>query len=312
MKSVVYIEMKDGKPVSGSLEALSAAVALGETHAVVFGADGAEQTAPYGVPVIAIDAAPACDDEAAALLEAVVREKSPDTVLFSATQAGKDYAPRLAQRLGGGCVTDAIALSADGDALLATRPAYGGTVYEQLKVTGPMKFATVRSSCFAKPEVGAPTAIETVSYDLPDGAVKAKVIETVTEITEAVDLEGAEVIVAGGLGMGSAEGFKLVEELAALLDGVVGASRPAIEGGWVSRAHQIGQSGKTVAPRLYIACGISGAMQHISGAMGSKYIVAINKDPDASIFKVADVGIVGDALTVLPLLMDEIRARKGL
>lgn len=312
MKSLVYIERKDGKPVNGSLEALTAAAALGEACAVVFGADGAEQTAPYGAPVIAIDAAPACDDETAALLEAVIREKSPDVVLFSATQAGKDYAPRLAQRLGGGCVTDAIALSADGDALLATRPAYGGTVYEQLKVTGPVKFATVRSGCFAKPEAGAPAAIETVSLPVPDGTVKAKVVETVTEITEAIDLEGAEVIVAGGLGMGSAEGFKLVEELAALLGGVVGASRPAIEGGWVSRAHQIGQSGKTVAPKLYIACGISGAMQHISGAVGSKYIVAVNKDPDASIFKVADVGIVGDTLTILPLMMDEIRARKGL
>ena len=267
--------------------------------------------APYA-PVIAIDAAPACDDEVVALLEALIREKSPGAVLFSATQAGKDYAPRLAQRLGGGCVTDAMALSAEGDALLATRPAYGGTVYEQMKITGPVRFATVRSGCFARPEAGEMNPIETVSLSAPGGAVKARVVELVTEITEAVDLEGAEVIVAGGLGMGSAEGFHLVEELAALLGGVVGASRPAIEGGWVSRAHQIGQSGKTVAPRLYIACGISGAMQHISGAMGSKYIVAVNKDPDASIFKVADVGIVGDALTILPLMMDEIRARKGL
>jgi electron transfer flavoprotein alpha subunit len=247
-----------------------------------------------------------------ALLEALIREKTPDAVLFSATQAGKDYAPRLAQRLGGGCVTDAMTLSAEGNALLATRPAYGGTVYEQMKVIGPVKFATVRSGCFVRPEAGEPNPVETVPLSAPGGAVKAKVVETVTEITEAIDLEGAEVIVAGGLGMGSAEGFHLVEELAALLGGVVGASRPAIEGGWVSRAHQIGQSGKTVAPRLYIACGISGAMQHISGAMGSKYIVAVNKDPDASIFKVADVGIVGDALTILPLMMDEIRARKGL
>lgn len=312
MKSLVYIEMKDSRPVNGSLEALTAAAALGEACAVVFGADGAEQTAPYGAPVTAIDAAPTCDDEAVALLEAVIRDQAPDAVLFSATQAGKDYAPRLAQRLGGGCVTDAIALSVDGDALLATRPAYGGTVYEQMKVTGPVKFATVRSGCFAKPEAGTSAAIEAASFPVPEAAVKAKVVETVTEITEAVDLEGAEVIVAGGLGMGSAEGFKLVEKLAALLGGVVGASRPAIEGGWVSRAHQIGQSGKTVAPRLYIACGISGAMQHISGAVGSKYIVAVNKDPDASIFKVADVGIVGDALAILPLMIDEIRARKGL
>ncbi len=311
MKSFVYIEMKDGRPVGSSLEALNAAKALGGACAVVIGAGAAAELAPYA-PVLAIDGKADCGDEAVALLEALIREKNPDVVLFSATQAGKDYAPRLAQRLGGGCVTDAMSLSMDGDALLATRPAYGGTVYEQMKVIGPVKFATVRSGCFAKPEAGEPNPIETVSLSVPDGAVKAKVVDVVTEITETVDLEGAEVIVAGGLGLGSAEGFKLVEELAALLGGVVGASRPAIEGGWVSRAHQIGQSGKTVAPRLYIACGISGAMQHISGAMGSKYIVAVNKDPDASIFKVADVGIVGDALTILPLMMDEIRARKGL
>ncbi len=145
----------------------------------------------------------------------------------------------------------------------------------------------------------------------PKGAVKARIVQVVKEITEQVDLESAQVVVAGGRGMGNAEGFKLVEELAALLGGVVGASRPAIEEGWVSRAHQIGQSGKTVAPKLYIACGISGAMQHISGAMGSGYIVAINKDEDAPIFGVADVGIVGDALEILPAMMDEIRARRG-
>ncbi len=309
MKSFVYIEKKDGRPVNGSLEVLTAAAGLGESAAVAFGADLAAQIAPYGVPVIAIDAAPACDDEAVALLEVLIREKSPDAVLFSATQAGKDYAPRLAQRLGGGCVTDAVALSAGGDALLATRPAYGGTIYERLQVTGPVKFATVRSGCFARPEAGEPAAIETVNLSIPDGAVKARVVETVTEITEAVDLEGAEVIVAGGQGMGSAEGFRLVEELAALLGGVVGASRPAIEAGWVSRAHQVGQSGKTVSPRLYIACGISGSMQHLSGAMGSKFIVAINKDESAPIFSVADVGIVGDALEIIPALMDEIRRR---
>ena len=137
--------------------------------------------------------------------------------------------------------------------------------------------------------------------------LKAKVLDAAKEITEAIDLEGADVIVTGGRGMGDAEGFKLVEELAALLGGVVGASRPAIEAGWASRAHQVGQSGKIVAPRLYIACGVSGAMQHVSGIMGSKYIVAINKDEAASIFDIADVGIVKE---ILPLLIEEIKARK--
>ena len=141
-------------------------------------------------------------------------------------------------------------------------------------------------------------------------ALKAKVVDAAKEIAEAVDLEGADVIVTGGRGMGDAENFKLVEELAALLGGVVGASRPAIEEGWASRAHQVGQSGKIVAPKLYIACGVSGAMQHVSGIMGSKYIVAINKDEAASIFDIADVGIVGDVKEILPLLIEEIKARK--
>ena len=153
--------------------------------------------------------------------------------------------------------------------------------------------------------------METMAAAVAEDAVRAKLVETVTEITELVNLEGADVIVAGGRGMVDAEGFKLVEELAQVLGGVVGASRPAIEAGWVSRAHQIGQSGKIVAPKLYIACGISGAMQHISGALGSKYIVAINKDEDASIFDVADVGIVGDVKEILPLMIQEIRKKNG-
>ena len=153
-------------------------------------------------------------------------------------------------------------------------------------------------------------SVEEKDMPFAEDILKAKVLDAAKEITEAIDLEGADVIVTGGRGMGDAEGFKLVEELAALLGGVVGASRPAIEAGWASRAHQVGQSGKIVAPRLYIACGVSGAMQHVSGIMGSKYIVAINKDEAASIFDIADVGIVGDVKEILPLLIEEIKARK--
>ena len=178
-----------------------------------------------------------------------------------------------------------------------------------MTVSGPIQFATVRSGSFAKPEA-AEGSVEEKDAPVAADALKAKVIDAAKEIAEAVDLEGAEVIVTGGRGMGNAENFKLVEELASLLGGVVGASRPAIEEGWASRAHQVGQSGKIVAPKLYIACGVSGAMQHVSGIMGSKYIVAINKDEAASIFDIADVGIVGDVKEILPLLIEEIKARK--
>ena len=141
--------------------------------------------------------------------------------------------------------------------------------------------------------------------------VRTKVVETVKEIAESVNLEEAQVIVSGGRGMGSKDNFALVEQLAEVLGGVVGATRPAIEEGWVSRAHQVGQSGKIVAPKLYIACGISGATQHVSGMIGSGYIVAINKDEDASIFDVADVGIVGDVTKVLPVMIEEMKKRKA-
>ena len=144
-----------------------------------------------------------------------------------------------------------------------------------------------------------------------DDQIKLQIKETVKEIAEAVNLEEAQVVVAGGRGMGSKEDFELVKELADVCKGVVGATRPAIESEWISRAHQVGQSGKTVAPKLYIACGISGATQHISGMSGSGYIVAINKDEDAPIFDIADVGIVGDAVKVIPLLIEAIKKEKA-
>ena len=171
--------------------------------------------------------------------------------------------------------------------------------------------ATVRSGAFSKPEAGEAAPVTAEAVEVPADAIKTKVVEAVKEISESVNLEEAKVIVTGGRGMGSQENFALVEELAQLLGGVVGATRPAIEDGWVSRAHQVGQSGKIVAPALYIACGVSGATQHVSGMSGSGYVVAINKDEDAPIFDVADVGIVGDVMKVLPAMIEEIRKRKA-
>ena len=170
--------------------------------------------------------------------------------------------------------------------------------------------ATVRSGSFAK-NLDESRSGEVADEDVTAGDVRTKVVETVKEIAESVNLEEAQVIVSGGRGMGSKDNFALVEQLAEVLGGVVGATRPAIEEGWVSRAHQVGQSGKIVAPKLYIACGISGATQHVSGMIGSGYIVAINKDEDASIFDVADVGIVGDVTKVLPVMIEEMKKRKA-
>lgn len=308
MDILVYIEVKEDQLVQGSLEALTPAKELGNAIAVVVGdAEAAAKAAAYA-PVVCVKADPQNPDALVGAIEAVAKAKNAGAVAFAGTQLGKDLAPRLAARLGTGCVTDVTGMELVDGALVLTRPAFGGTVIEKLKNNGPVQICTIRSGSWTKPEAGAPAAVEECDPGTID--VKVKVVEAAKEITEAVNLEGADIIVSGGRGMGSAEDFKLVEELAKVLGATVGASRPAIEEGWISRAHQIGQSGKIVSPKLYIACGISGAMQHISGALGSKYIVAINKDPDASIFGVADLGIIGDAKVIIPLLIEEIKKRK--
>ncbi len=310
MKVLAYIETKEGAPIPGSLELLTAAKTLGEAKAVaVEDNEAAKKAAAFGTEVTVLKTGDTSEDAQILALETYIKEAAPDLVLFSGTLLGKDLAARLAQRFSAGCVTDVTAVEQGEDGLEFVRPAYGGTILEHLSVSGPIAFATVRSGSFPKPEA-AEGEVKEQEAPVDVSALKAKVLEAVGEITEAVDLEGADVIVTGGRGMGDAEGFKLVEELASLLGGVVGASRPAIEEGWASRAHQVGQSGKIVAPKLYIACGVSGAMQHVSGILGSKYIVAINKDEAASIFDIADVGIVGDVKEILPLLIEEIKNRK--
>ena len=296
MNILIYIESKENKALGGSLELLSAGSAMGIVSAVaVENAETAQDAAGYGVPVALLKTGDTCPDAQVSALEAFIREQKPNVVLFSGSLLGKELAPRLAQRFGAGCVTDVTAMEVTADGIVYTRPAFGGTIFERIRLAqDKVQFATVRSGSYQRP-----------------ASAHAKIMEIAKELTETIDLEGADVIVAGGRGMGDAEGFKLVEELAALLGGVVGASRPAIEEGWTTRAHQIGQSGKIVAPKLYIACGISGAMQHISGVMDSKYIVAINKDESASIFDIADAGIVGDVKVILPLLIEQIRQRKA-
>ncbi|MEG1012042.1 MAG: electron transfer flavoprotein subunit alpha/FixB family protein [Ruthenibacterium sp.] len=315
MEIFVYIEIKNGKVLSGSLEMLTPALQLGRTTAVLVGSAQrtiANQIAMYGVPIILLDTQVNCQDEVLAALEQLFAEKMPDAVLFANTQDGKDLAPRLAARMNTGCVTDAIEIEIQDGKLVFTRPAFGGTVLEKLVVDGAKtQIATLRAGSYSKPTQNAVPAEVTVKpVMLDDTQVRARLVKTVQELTETINLESADVIVTGGRGMGAAEDFKLVEQLAELLGGVVGASRPAIEAGWISRVHQVGQSGKIVAPKLYIACGVSGAMQHISGVMGSKYIVAINKDESAPIFDIADIGIVGDVKEILPLMIDEIRRQK--
>lgn len=315
MNVLVYIETKAGRPLKSSLELISAAKELGQGKAVLIGKgceEAAGEVTMYGIPVVALDVEAGCQDEVLALLHQEAACQESHLILLGATQAGKDLAPRLAARLDTGCITDVIAIRKEDENLIFTRPAFGGTILEDMSFAeGKTAVVNVRVGSFLKPEAGETAGLTVRHPEIPGDAVKAKLVETTVEITEMVNLEGADVIVAGGRGCGNAETFGLVKELAGLLGGVVGASRPAIDEGWVSRAHQVGQSGKIVTPKLYIACGVSGAMQHLSGMIGADYIVAVNKDGDAPIFEISDIGIVGRCEDILPVMIDEIRKRKA-
>ncbi|WP_297417851.1 electron transfer flavoprotein subunit alpha/FixB family protein [Clostridium sp.] len=311
MKVLVFIETDGEKALGGSLELISAAGALdAEGTALIVGSrELADTVAALGIPVIYADTARDCDTLTEVLSE-TVKEENPDIVLLANTPLSKDIAPRIAGRMSLGCVSDVIGMSKTDDKVIYTRPAYGGTILEHIEVEGTA-IVTVRNGSFQKPEAASNAGVIEKKVEIPASVIKAKIIDTVKEISESVNLEEAEVIVSGGRGMGSAENFKLVEELARVLGGVVGATRPAIESGWVSRAHQVGQSGKIVAPKLYIACGLSGATQHTSGMSGSNYIVAINKDEEAPIFEIANVSIVGNVTEILPIMIEEMKKAKA-
>ena len=309
---IVYLEAVDGQIVKVSLEALNAAkqfaAASGKSVAAVFiGEAAAQSAAAYGADEVLTVAADGYQPEAyAATLADICARYNTETLFVGSTRDGKELSARVAALLGAGCVTDAMALAENG----WVRSVYGGSLMETVAVNGKAVIS-VRSGTFGKPELDAARTAPVTEEAAAACELRAVIKEAVKELSESVNLEDAEVIVAGGRGMGSAENFQLVHELAELLGGVVGASRPAIEDGWVPRNHQVGQSGKIVSPKLYIACGISGAIQHVSGMSGSGYIVAINKDEDAPIFDIADVGIVGNTADILPLMIEEIKARKN-
>lgn len=319
---LVVLELDEGKPVNVSLENIAAANAVangGKVIAVALGCGCAAQTAiEYGADsVIVVEGeqfGAYNGDAVSAAIAEIAAEVKPAAIFTGATATGKDLVPRIAAKLGAGAVTDAVGLKLD-DAgnIVFTTTAYAGNALTDIVIdTVRPQVASIRGGSVpkAEPQAGKAGDVVTKAITVADDAIKAKIKETVKEITEAVNLEEAEVIVAGGRGMGSAENFAALKELADLLGGVIGCTRPAMESGWISRAHQVGQSGKIVAPKVYFAFGISGAAQHVSGMIGSGYIVAINKDEEAPIFDVADVGIVGNAMDVLPLMIEEIKKIK--
>ena len=247
----------------------------------------------------------------AKIISELTKKESPKIVIYGATHIGRDLAPRIAQRITTGLTADCTGLDIDDDSLLIqTRPAFGGNIMAQIKCPDHNpQMSTVRPGVMKIPEKDEKRKGDVVKIkaDVDEKEALTKVIDIIKENKCTANLENAKIIVSGGRGLGTKENFKLIEELAGLLCGEVGASRAVVDAGWISKDHQVGQTGKTVRPKLYIACGISGAIQHRAGMQNSDMIIAINKDSNAMIFKIADYSIIGDLNKILPLLIGELK-----
>jgi len=313
---LVLVEHLDGGVRKVTYELLTLARRLGEPSAVYVGpgADGAlAGLAEHGAATVYVaeDAELGKHPVApkAELLTSLVAEKAPAAVLVASTAEGKEVAARLAVRTGSGIITDAVDVAADGT---ATQSVFGGATIVKSKVTTGTPIITVRTNSVAVEAAPAAGARVDVSVDLSAAATAATTTEQVKQAKGGrPDLTEAAVVVSGGRGVGGAEGFGVIEALADSLDAAVGASRAATDAGWYPHQFQVGQTGKTVTPQLYIANGISGAIQHRAGMQTSKTVVVVNKDPEAPIFELADFGVVGDLFAVVPQLTEEIGKRKG-
>ncbi|PAD68805.1 electron transfer flavoprotein subunit alpha [Bacillus sp. 7586-K] len=249
------------------------------------------------------------DGYAQALL-ATIKEENPEAIIIGHTALGKDLSPKIAAKLQLGLISDVTAIEITGGNVIFSRPIYSGKAFEKQIITDGLIFATIRPNNINPLRKDDTRTGETHSLSVEIKDLRTIVKEVVRKATEGVDLSEAKVIIAGGRGVKSEEGFEPLKELAHVLGGAVGASRGACDANYCDYSLQIGQTGKVVTPDLYIACGISGAIQHLAGMSNSKVIVAINKDPEANIFNVADYGIVGDLFEVVPLLTEEIKALK--
>ncbi len=315
----VLIENENGKAARSSLEVLGKAAQLGRAEAIVLGS-AAGEIAPtlgeYGAEKVYVHADAAYDTfltlPAVDTISELLKQHQPDLLLLATTYDLRDIAARLNVRNNMGLITDATDLSFEGDELRVTVP-WGGE--NLVTATHPQQgtgIVLTRPKAFGLERYeGRNAEVETLNITLNADSQKIKILDRVEVPSEGPALEDASVIVSGGRGLGKAENFHFVEELAAALGGAAGATRAIVDAGWLPYSYQIGQTGKTVKPTLYIACGISGAIQHLAGMKGSKYIVAINKDEHAPIFSAADFGVIGDALAVLPQLTQEVKRRKA-
>ena len=304
---LVFVESKDGKVRKASREALSAARKLGDDVAAFASDRGvAAEVGKLGAKRLFVAALGAYLTEpyAAAMQQAAMQSK-PSVILFGGTSNGRDLAPRLAARLNAGVASDVDRLEMKDGKLRARRPVYSGKVFATVEVTSTPAIATTRPNAFPVEESGGGAA-EVVEVTASADS-KAKLIETKTPDAGELSIAEADIIVAGGRGLKEAANFALIRDLAQAINGAVGASRATVDAGWIDHQHQVGQTGRVVSPNLYIACGISGAIQHLAGMSSSKHIVAINKDPEAAIFRIADLGVVGDLFQIVPALTEEVK-----
>ncbi len=322
MNILVFAEQRDNKFKKSAFEALTAAKGIaaqlpGQVIGLVIG-NGVEGIAGelnnYGATKIVVVDDPKLarhsNTACAKVIVEIAKREGAQLVFLPATQMGKDVAPRVAIKLQAGLAADCSALTIEEGTVVASRPVYAGKAVLDVRITTPVKVFTLRPNVFSATAEAGTAAMEKVSIPLEPGDLTS-VVQSVKVATGRPDLTEADIIVSGGRGLKGPENFHLIESLADVLGAAVGASRAVVDAGWRPHDEQVGQTGKTVSPTMYIACGISGAVQHLAGMSSSKYIVAINKDKDAPIFQVADYGIVGDVFEILPELTAQLKSRLG-
>jgi electron transfer flavoprotein alpha subunit len=313
---LVFTEVTNGKLKKASREALSIGRKLAESaggELAAFAADraAADDAGRYGARKLYV--APVGDymtERYTAALQQAIQQLQPSIVLLGGTSNGRDLAPRVAARLNVGVASDVDRLEWTGGKLRARRPVYSGKAFATVDVIVTPAMATTRPNAFPAEEAGGGAA-EVVEMPAPTVKEKARVVETRTSEAGELTIAEADIIVSGGRGLKEAANFSLIRDLAHAIGGAVGASRATVDAGWIDHQHQVGQTGRVVSPNLYIAAGVSGAIQHLAGMSSSKHIVAINKDPEAPIFRLADLGVVGDLFQIVPALTEEVKKAKA-
>jgi len=315
LKSVAYELISEGRKLADKLGAELCAVCLGHNL------EGVEGLVAYGADKVYLADDPALGDHQedyyTGVLVDLIRQHKPEILLAGATAMGRSFIPRVASIIYTGLTADCTGLDIDPEnkLLLQTRPTFGGNVMATIMCQARRpQMSTVRPHVFKKaaPDAARRGEIIKVNFDKEAITSRTKLLDFIEDLTERVKLDDAEVIVSGGRGLGNAANFPVIAELAEVLGAALGSSRPPVDDGWIPYSHQVGQTGKTVCPKLYIACGISGAVQHLAGMQTADVIVAINEDPSAPIFEVATYGIVGDLFEVVPMLTDKLRRSRGL